>query len=224
VRIQTRDGFADLRVQGIVANGDYSGREVTMPRPLLEKLYGPQPPVSLTVLPASGVAPNQLARSIERAKLDPFVDVLTPDDQFADAAREAKTFVQPFWALQRGMMFVAFAAVLFTLLLVAAQRRRELGLVAAVGMTPTGLARTVLTEAVAVGVISVIVGTVSGMGFAELFRQVSFLMIPFDFPFRVDLLAPLLYGALTTALLVVAAAWPAWRASRLSVVQAIRYE
>jgi putative ABC transport system permease protein len=224
LRIPVRDGFADLRVQGVWANGDYNGREITMPMRLLEGLYGPQPAVSLTVQPAPGVSPDDLARRIERAHIDPFLTVHTPDDQFHIAARESAVIVQPFWAIQRGLMLVAFAAVLFTLLLVAVQRRRELGMVAAVGMPPDGLARTVLTEALAVGIVSTIVGTLAGLGFTELFRQVSFVLIPFDFPFRADLIAPLRYGALTTVLLLVAAAWPAWRASHLSVVEAIRYE
>lgn len=224
LRLPGRTGFESVRVLGVWANGDFNGREVWMPMWLLERIYGPQPPLVLGIERDPGVGAAELAGRIEAARLDPFLTVRTREQVSADIAEESARFAQPFWALQRGMMVVAFAAVLFTLLLVAVQRRRELGLVAAVGMPPGGFARMVLMEALAVGVIGTVCGTLFGLAFIQAFRDVGFLIVPFRFPYRIDVFAAVLYGALTTVLLLAAAALPAFRHSRLQVVDAIRYE
>jgi putative ABC transport system permease protein len=224
-RLAPRDGFVDVKVQGVWANGDFNGREITMSMDRLEQLYGPQSPVSLIVRPAEGVDADRLAGRIEAANLDPDLIALGPAEQLDNVAKEANNFIQPFWALQRGLYVVTFAAVLFTLLLAAAQRRRELGLVAAVGMSPGGLAKMVLSEALAVGVVGSVTGLVLGLAFGELFRQVAFLVVPFEFASpRLDVVAPVVLGAAAIGLLLAAAALPAWRTARLQVVEAIRYE
>ena len=129
-----------------------------------------------------------------------------------------------FWALQRAMLLVAFVAVLSTLLLAGIQRRRELALLAAVGMRPDEMARMVLAE----GVVVAVVGTVFAVGVGLAMFTAFHLMVPiivgFRDPFRVDLSAVAIYGALATVIVLLGAAWPAWRASRLEVVEALQYE
>jgi putative ABC transport system permease protein len=224
IRMPGRDGFADVKVQGIWKNGDFTGFEATMPTPLIERLWGPQPAHTLNVRLEPGASLTRVASAIESAGLDPHLQARTPAEHTADNAREAALFVAPFWALQRGLLVVAFAAVLFHLLLVGLQRRREMGLVAAVGMSPRGLGAMILAEAAAVAVAGTLLGTVGALGMIEGFRQTSFLFIPNDMPLRIDPVAPFIYGALTTLVVIVAAALPAWNASRLQVVEAIRYE
>jgi len=43
-------------------------------------------------------------------------------------------------------------------------------------------------------------------------------------PFRLALDAPLLYGAVALATVLLGAALPAWRTSRLEIVEALQYE
>ena len=43
-------------------------------------------------------------------------------------------------------------------------------------------------------------------------------------PFRLALDAPLLYGAMALATVLLGAALPAWRTSRLEIVEALQYE
>lgn len=224
ITVPGRDGMVDLPVQAVWANGDFNGREITMPVWQMEELWGTQPPVAVELRPEAGVTTAELARRVETTGLDPYLTALTPDDQFAEVARESSQFADPFWTLQRGMMIVAFAAVLFTLLLAAVRRRREFALVAAVGMSPGKIASMVAFEAAAVALVGTVLGSAAGLVIADVFRRAVFLVIPFDFPFRVDLVAPLLYGALTTVILLLASAWPAWRTARLKLAPALRYE
>ena len=71
---------------------------------------------------------------------------------------------------------------------------------------------------------AVLLGTVFALGATESFRHVLNIMIPYPMPLRLDAAAPFAYGAITMAVLLAAASWPAWRTSRLNVVEALRYE
>jgi putative ABC transport system permease protein len=219
-----RDGMARVRVQGVWANGDFNGSEITMPLWLLDDLWGPQPPEGLAVEPEPGVDPADLAARIRASGLDRHLIADAPADQLAAAASDLQGFFEPFWALQRALLLIAFAAVLFTLLLAAVQRRRELSLLAAVGMAPGSLARMILAEAAAVAVVGTVLGTVTALGVLVGFRDAFFLFVPYRVDLRPDMTVVPVYGAITLAILVLAAAWPAWQTTRLQPAQALRYE
>jgi ABC-type antimicrobial peptide transport system permease subunit len=110
------------------------------------------------------------------------------------------------------------------LLLAAVQRRRELSLLAAVGMAPGSLARMILAEAAAVAVVGTVLGTVTALGVLVGFRDAFFLFVPYRLDLRPDMTIVPVYGAITLAILVLAAAWPAWQTTRLQPAQALRYE
>ncbi len=224
MRLPGRDGPVDIRVQAVVADGDSTGLEITMPLALAERTWGPQPPIALVVDPAEGTDGADLVRRIESADLDPNLTALTGEELLADVRRENNRFFAPFWALQRALIAIAFGAVLSNLLLVALRRKRELGLVSAVGMSPSTVARMVVIEALATGVVAVVLGTVAALAASEAFRNVLFIMIPYPMPLRIDIAAPFVYGAITFVVLILAAAWPAWRTSRMNVVDALRAE
>lgn len=219
-----REGLREITVQGVWANGDFNGSEIAMPRWLLEDLWGPQPPEAAIVRVAEGATPEEVSRRIHNAGLDPHLQVRTPAEQVELAAEDLGAFFDPFWAIQRALVGVAFAAVLFTLLLAAVQRRREHGLLAAVGLSPGGLGRLVLVEAAAVAVVGTLLGTAVGIVMLKAFVEAFFLSVPFRIPFAPDLGAPLVYGLVALGVLGAAAAWPAWRTSRLEVVEALHYE
>jgi ABC-type lipoprotein release transport system permease subunit len=56
------------------------------------------------------------------------------------------------------------------------------------------------------------------------FIWITPILIGFRDPYRLDFVALAVYGALTLAFVLAAAAIPAWRSSRLQVVEALQYE
>ena len=130
----------------------------------------------------------------------------------------------PFWALQRGLLLVSFIAVLSTLLLVGVQRRRELGLLAAVGMRPSELSRMVMAEAGVIGVIGAVLGAIGSVGMYVAFHLIVPVVIGFSDPLRFDVGAVGVYGPIAIVIVLLAAAWPAWRTSRVEVLEALQYE
>ena len=224
LRLAGRDGVRSVRVQGVWTDGNCNGAGITMAPWLLEEIWGPQPPVFLFVHPARGVSAEALARRIEAAKLQPHLIAYAPKALKANLHDELAMQLQPFWLVQRVLVLLVFVSVLFSLLLIGVYRRRELGLVGAVGMGPRDIAVMVITEAVAVGVVGAIGGVGFGIGVLDAFRHAFFFFLPINTHFQVDPIAPFVYTAVAIGVAVVAAALPAWRSSRLAVVEAIRYE
>jgi putative ABC transport system permease protein len=226
VALKTPTGIAHVSVGGIWQAPDNNGRGAYLPMPLFESLFGRQPDGVVGITPAPGASVGDVARSLRAAapSIDPDLQIRTPAETGRDVGREVSGFVAPFWALQRGMLLVAFVAVLSTLLLVGVQRRRELGLMAAVGMTPQELGRMALTEAGAIGVLGSVLGTVAGAGMLMGFFGAAPIMFGIGEPVHADLRAPLVDGILALVVVLAGAALPAWRTVRLQVVEALQYE
>ena len=66
--------------------------------------------------------------------------------------------------------------------------------------------------------------TLSGALAMAAFILITPLIVGFRDPYRLDFAAFAVYGVLTIVVVLAAAAVPAWRASRLEVVEALQYE
>ena len=119
-------------------------------------------------------------------------------------------------------LVIAFAGIAITLALSVFERTREIGLLRAVGMTRRQLRRSVRWEAAIVAtfgaVLGVAVGVVAGVA-ATVAMPDSFVT---------DIAVPagslVLYVALSAVLGLVAAAFPARRAGRMNILDAIAHE
>jgi putative ABC transport system permease protein len=224
LQLDTPRGFANVRVQGVWQDGDTNGQAVTMSMTQLESLYGPQPSSEVLLTPAAGVPPAALAASIKQAGIDPRLQAQTAPELATRISHDINAQFASFWALQRGLLLVAFVAVLSTLLLVAVQRRRELALLAAVGMAPGELGRMVVAEGVAIGAVGTVLVFGAGTGMYFALNQVVPIMIGFKDPVRLSLPAIPLWGIVATIVVVAAAALPAWRTAHVEVVENLQYE
>jgi putative ABC transport system permease protein len=224
LRLPTPTGAEQLRVASIVYNGNFGGRNVTIDYDLAEELYGHQAPVSVVVQGKPGVSDAALLRAVERAQLDPDLIVEGRQeviDRNAEAVREQ---LSTFDAVQRGLLVMSFVAVLSTLLLVGIQRQKEFGMLAAVGMTPSELRRMVLWEAGIVAVLGVVVTGVCAVAQFTSLNAIVPVIIGYKDPWVMAPGAFVVYGLIAIATALVAALYPARRASRVEVLEALRYE
>ncbi|MGH9139036.1 MAG: FtsX-like permease family protein [Acidimicrobiales bacterium] len=226
VELDTPDGRVALPVQGVWENGDFGGRNVVVPYELIERLYGPQPPAFVVVEPEPGVATDQLADSLRAAApgIDSELQVWTPRELALEIVEVINEQMFAFRVMQRGLLIVAFVAVLSTLLLIGVQRQRELGLLAAVGSRPAELGRMVLGEAGVIGVVSLALSALFGPLMLWALLQVIPVVTGFRDPFHPDWSSLLTSGSVAVAVTLAAALWPAWRAARVEVLDALRYE
>jgi putative ABC transport system permease protein len=101
------------------------------------------------------------------------------------------------------------------------ERRREIGLRRVVGATRGQVIGQLVTEAALVGAFGSVLGTVAGAIGASAMNVVTERMGAPIFLVSGRLVAVALIAP--TLLAAIAGLWPAWRASRLSPTEAVRY-
>jgi putative ABC transport system permease protein len=129
------------------------------------------------------------------------------------------------YAQQTVIGLVALLGVVSALFISVLQRQRELGLLRAVGASRAQVLRSVLAEAVLMGVIGALVGF--GIGLLLEWYVLDVLLLDeagFTFPLRVPWLEAGVVAALSVALATLAGLWPAYHATRLRIPEAIAYE
>jgi lipoprotein-releasing system permease protein len=143
--------------------------------------------------------------------------------------------------VQQTLLFVALAlivavaagTVVSSVVVLVAQKTREIGVLAAIGAGPRTVARTFRFAGLAVGGAGVLLGTVAGVGLCALLTATKAIRFPAEIarvyyiswmPFRPEPRDVLAIAATGLLLVLVAAAFPARRASRLAPADALRYE
>ena len=125
-----------------------------------------------------------------------------------------------------GLLFLAIViavlGIMNTLTLSIVERTRELGLLRAVGMTRGQLRSAVRYESVLIALFGVALGLVIGLFFG--WALVQALADEGFNAFRVPVGGLAAITVIATAFGVLAALWPAWRASKMDVLQAIATE
>ncbi len=221
VRLDTPEGVVAVPVEGIWEDGAVDGDTVTMNPGALARLFEPQLPGAVTAVPAAGVSVAAVAGAIRRLPLPPDVTVTAPGPYLREQVTQLTGQLAPFWALERALLVVAFVGVLATLLLVGVQRRRQIGLLGALGMAPDDVFRMVVAEAACVGVVGAALGVAVGAGVLAVMLQVAPLLIGYHDPYRFDAGALAVTVPVAVVVAVAAALLPAWRAARMPVVRAL---
>jgi len=140
-----------------------------------------------------------------------------------DQARQVNQFLAFLYALLGLSVLIGLIGIVNTLLLSVVERTRELGLIRAVGGRRGQIAAMVIQESAVIAVIGTVTGTIIGVFYGwALIRGLAS-----EGP---DPIFTVPYGQLAVTVLIAAAAgivaglWPARRASRLDVLEAIATE
>jgi putative ABC transport system permease protein len=178
---------------------------------------------AVTATTAEGVSPGAARAAIERiTEVYPELRVLDAEE-YQDANEEQLDQLLFIINLFLGMTIViAFIGIVNTLALSVFERTRELGLLRAVGMTNRQVRRMIRLEAVVVAVFGAVLGVVVGV----VFGSAVTVALPDDFADGITypIWSMLMLLVLAALLGVIAAIWPAIRASRLDLLRAIGFE
>jgi len=216
------NGKATLAVAGIYrAAGAYSGWITNMPT--LMSIGARELDTAVYVKNAPGADPASVRAELDR-ELAAFPSVTVLDqaslkDQINGQFDRVFGFIYALLALA---VIVAFIGIVNTLALSVHERRREVGLLRAVGTSRPQVRRMVVLEAVLISVFGAALGVALGLVYGALLQKVLE-------PQGVTVLAiPTAQIGWFLALSVVggmlAALWPAFTASRLDVLRAIASE
>lgn len=121
-------------------------------------------------------------------------------------------------------VLVAALGVANTLLIATFERRRDLGILRAVGMTRRQLRRMVVAESVLLGILGVVLAWGMGTGVGLFAHRITEIQTGLTIPTVIQPLAYLAVLALGIAACVGAAIYPARRAAGLDVTEALQYE
>ncbi len=177
--------------------------------------------VSLTR--ADGIGDSEFRRAVD-ANVEAYgIGELQDRNEFidsrADLVDQSLAFVYGLLALS---IVIAIFGIVLTLLLAVYERRHETGLLRAVGMTRAQVRITVRWESVLTSVYGAVVGVVMGLvlGYVVIAALRDQGLTKYSVP--IDTIAAIILIAFVVG--VVAAVVPAWRATKLDILEAIATE
>ncbi|UKY52752.1 ABC transporter permease [Streptomyces inhibens] len=217
-------GFDDkkqtrLKVAAVYADNEVLGEsfaDVSLLDPHLTQVKNEE----LLVKAAGGGSPA-LVKDIRRALGDsPLLKVQTRDDLRKETAGQIDTVVNMVYGLLAMAVIIAVVGVVNTLAMSVFERTREIGMLRAIGLARSGIKQMVRLESVVISLF----GAVLGMGVGIFLAWAGGKMVGSSFP-TYEMVLP--WGRLGLFLLialvvgVLAALWPARRAARLNMLEAI---
>jgi putative ABC transport system permease protein len=212
-----------LTVEGTVKdNADLLGNVVVTDETLDSRFGARQPSMTFVRLAEGaddGAVQDQISERVERRY--PIVETLNQQELKDNQEEQIQQLVGFFYVLLALAIVISLLGIVTTLALSIHERTRELGMLRAVGMSRRQVRRLVRYESVITALIGAILGTVLGVIFAALVSR-PLADEGFELAYPVGTLIVLLVLAALAG--VLAAIWPARRAARLDVLQALAYE
>jgi putative ABC transport system permease protein len=220
VQVTTLDGSThDLTVTGIYHNDELAGPQV-MSRELFSNAGNPVLDFSIFVLKDPSADTAQVKSELQQT-VDNFGigKVQTRQEYIDEQAASIDTFINLVYGLLALSIFIAAVGILLTMLLSVFERRRELALSRAVGMSKRQVRSMVRWEAVITSLLGALQGVIVGLalGYALVWALRSEGFKKFDVPIGTIIVVVVLAAALGVAAAII----PARRATKINVVEAI---
>jgi putative ABC transport system permease protein len=210
-----------FRVEGIFdppAGGSPFG-PVTISASTFDRLI-PQPRDLFVFVTMNGGVDDTNTSRLDRALASfPNAKVADRDKFKKDQASGLDSTLNVLYVLLALSVIVSLFGIVNTLVLTVFERTRELGMLRAIGMTRSQVRRMIRYESVITALIGALIGIALGIVLAVLLiTRVDFLLLAWP----VTSLLLFVFAALLVG--VIAAIFPARRASRLNVLEALQYE
>jgi putative ABC transport system permease protein len=226
VTVGTPEGPKKLKLVGLlrIPGGSFGGLAFGMaPLPFAQKAFDKQGQISgIAVEAAEGVSVSDLGERLDR-RLGEGLQAERSETRTQEISGQLQGFKIALLFFAGTSLFVGAFLVFNALSMTILERTRELGMLRALGSTRAMIARSVIVEALLLGVIGSLLGVLFGYGMARglvylfgrafLFEITSLVLSPFA------LVSAIVVGIAVT---VVAALYPAMKAGRVSPVEAMR--
>jgi putative ABC transport system permease protein len=211
-----------FRIAGLYHSGDrFEDVGAVLPLRVVQRLAarpGEVTTFGLQVQP--GRRPQEVARRLQR-RFPGTVAVAEPG-QVVKVDTSSRLVIEAGWIFSIVALIIGGIGVTNTMAMAVFERVREIGILRAVGWPGRRIALLIVGEAVAIGLLALAVGLAAGYAAAELFVSHTALSDLAAADFTAGVFAWGLAFALAAAIL--GALYPAWRAVRLTPIEALRRE
>ncbi|MCU0278663.1 MAG: FtsX-like permease family protein [Candidatus Nanopelagicales bacterium] len=222
IQVLSVAGPVDLQVVAVYEPaGGFTGYVTDLPT--IARLGAADQDSVVYVVKDPATSAEDVQAGLERA-LEPYPNVQLLDQSafkqtISDQIGQLLNFL---FALLVLAVLIALLGIVNTLALSVFERTREIGLLRAVGMSRRGIRRTIVIEAFIIAAFGAVVGMIVGVAFGALLQRILADQGIEQFAVNAGQLA--LFLVLAAVGGVLAALWPAWRASRLRILGAIAAE
>lgn len=172
---------------------------------------------------AEGVSIDEGKAALEAVAADvPSIKVQTLDETAEELKGQLDQILALITALLALTVIISLFGVANTMLLSIYERTREIGLLRAVGLDRTQTRRMIRSEATIISVFGALLGV--GLGIFFSWAVIQALESEGFTAFVIPTVNLIIWIAITALLGITFAIYPAWRASKLNVLEAIAYE
>jgi putative ABC transport system permease protein len=222
LRMQTPDGQRQAAVLALVPYFSTVIGTVGMELGQMRAWFDRPAATTLQITAAPGADPTRLIKDVRDAVPAPnhVYDGPTALAGLEAPLRQSMFIANAVWII---VVLVAAVALLNTLTLSVLERRREIGVLRAMGSSRRFTLGMVLTEAVAIGVVGGILGLMFGLIDQWLYSLVSGDIMNFNVDFRPSPMA-LVFTVGAIAMSLLGSVPPARKAARLNIIEAISAE
>ncbi len=212
---------------GMAFSSGSDGDTISVPYDTMDLLWGPADDVLVTLVRTEpGYDVDEVADRAEEALQDRGSDISAVT--YTDISEAIGTMTSTISAFLAGIagisLLVGGVGVMNTMFTSVLERTKEIGVMKAVGAKNGHVWTIFLIESGLMGLVGGVVGTLLGLGLSAVassfigrFFEIELIVVASPMLIIVTLLGSFALGAF-------AGLWPAWRASRLPVVDALRYE
>jgi putative ABC transport system permease protein len=210
------------RIAGLYHSGNhFEDIGAVLRLPVVQKLaHRPGEVTTYGITIQLGRRPKDVARAVE--KRFPGVAAVVEPGQVVKVDTSSRLIIDAGWIFSLLALIVGGIGVTNTMAMSVFERIHEIGIMRAVGWPGRRIAALIVSEAVGIGLLALAVGLAAGYGAAELFVSQGNLSELASPDFTLGVFAWGLAFALGVA--VIGALYPAWRAVRLTPIEALRRE
>lgn len=225
LRVKTSKGWRNFKISGTYVDLANNGESITLGRYSLKKYFGEEGIDLIELSAKKGYQVSSLQqRLIENIGKPRGILVSLASKQRDDILKVGEQFS----AAQRSLIVLAIMVstlgIINILVMNVMERRREIGILRAVGLVKGQLRKTVVLEALAIGLVGTMLGIVFGLVMARtlIFMANNLSDYGYDFIFPQQDILIALFIALGVSL--AASVYPANKAAKTRIVEALRYE
>jgi putative ABC transport system permease protein len=224
IRLRTNRGEQDFVVAGIIVSMSVGGQVITGSWGDMRKYFGENKANYFAVKLAPEAHSDEVQMRLEEIAKRLHLKIYTGEA----IRRKTRQDAAKFFAIFNSMIFVAMTLAVLsltnTMTMNVLERVREIGILRSVGMTKRQVIRMVMGEAVAIGMISVVFSLIVGVPIS----MVMVIGMNRTGGWQLDYVFPTFafgWGILVALIVSQAAAlYAGRRATRLDIVEALRYE